>query len=150
MHRFIGPLLLAFATGSALAAPTTIVITVDINRQRLWVEKVKGKTVKRERLLINDRILPINKDSLHAGTFRPTRTISSYRSSNGNANLENIVFLDGGRSIRTTRHFDQVLRAGGQPSGSILLQPDFGRLLFQTVKRYGTHNTIIRIVKKRA
>jgi len=131
----------AFAARSA--AGTRIVIQVDTNAGAVRVDKVRHNTTKH----IQGRSLPIVKDSWKAGWYRPIRLERKFRTVNGNTYLENVIFLAGSRTIRTSRYFNRIAADKTPVSGTVVLEPDFGSILFETVSRYGTANTWIHIRK---
>lgn len=138
-------LLTAASVGHGAPAPhdTKVLIQIDRNHQVLRVEKIRGKS----RRHINGQTLPVVKESLQPGWYRPSRIKQHFRSINGNVYLENVIFFDGNRTIRTTRLYKQMLREQNRIAGSVVLEPDFGQILFETVKRYGMSNTWIYVRK---
>jgi hypothetical protein len=141
---FIFTLLLL--AGPAFAAPkkaTKVIVQVDVAAHALRVEKV----TKNRRQRLDARALPMVKESMRAGVFRPTRLFQRFRSINGNIYLENVIFFDGSHTIRTSRIYNRIAQAGTPVTGSVTLEPDFGSLLFDTIAQYGKENTVIVIRK---
>jgi hypothetical protein len=121
-----------------------IVITVDLRSQKIWVDKYGAR---KDVLRVDGVTLPIVKPSIHAGRFRPSKIYNRFRTIGGNTYLENVIFFDGSHSIRTTRLFSEMLKAGRPVAGQVILEPDFGQIVFETVRAYGVGQTEIRIRK---
>lgn len=136
----IGP---ACAFGSAPATGTRVIIQVDTTAGAIRVDKVHNGKSKH----IESRTLPIVKDSWKAGWYRPIRLERKFRTHHGNVYLKDVIFLAGSRTIRTSRHFDQIAAAKTPVAGAIVLPPDFGSIVYDTVDRFGTSNTWIQIRK---
>lgn len=132
---------LALMTIDAYAARA--VIQVDLNARLLRLETFEGN--KRRKLDIG--ILPAVADSFHADTFVPYPKIyRRFRSIGGNVYLQNVIYFDGNRSIRTAT--PEAQKRGDRPSSQIAIDPDYGSLVFDTIRRVGPQNTSITIIKK--
>lgn len=119
--------------------PTQVIIEIDLSERQLHVEKRTGG--RRQELA--GPILAVNAPSMRTGRFRPTRLYQRFKTVSGNTYLENVIFFDGARAIRTTRLFDRLQRQDQRITGGIVLEPDFGSLLYDTVERYGPKNTTV-------
>ncbi|MBX3021488.1 MAG: hypothetical protein KF799_07390 [Bdellovibrionales bacterium] len=136
----LGPGALAATTP---AMGTKVIIQVDLSARMLRVEKLSGNTKKH----LDSRTLPVVKDSMKAGWHRPSSVKQVYRPTRNGTYLENMISFNGSRSLRSSRYFEQMATDKVQTSGTIIVEPDFGMILFDTVKRYGTSNTWIYIRK---
>lgn len=120
-----------------------IVITVDLSQNKLWLDKYTN----RGNFRLEGATLPVVPESIHTGHYRPTKIYNRFRTHHGNTFLENLLFFDGAHTIRTTRLFKEMLKGQRPASGQVVLEADFGQILYDTVNDYGTKQTEIRIRK---
>ena len=118
-----------------------IIITIDLRAQKLWVDKY----TKHRAVRLEANTLPVVKESIHSGRFHPTKCKTHFRTVNGNTYLENVIFFDRAHAIRTSRDFQAFRKSGRPTTGQIVLEADFGQILYETVQDYGPQQTEIRI-----
>jgi hypothetical protein len=118
-----------------------IEITIDLARHTLQIDKATS----RGQFHLTGWTLPVVNGSLHPGVYHPTQLWHRYRTVNGNAYLENVIFFDGARAIRTTRLFNRLKQEGRPVSGQVVLEADLGMIIYQTVQAYGRNQTVIRV-----
>lgn len=140
---FLSLLIALGSSAQTFARPmgkVTILITLSTNTVQVIKVNAKGKKFE-----LNGEILPAMGQSLHTGRFRPSKIFERFRTINGNATLENVVFFDGHRTLRTSRLFARMKQEGRRVSGQIVLEPELGSIVFDTIHQYGLANTEIRI-----
>lgn len=146
-HALLLVLLTLLAHGVPAAASvsgnTKVIIQVDVNAGAIRVEKLEGGRRKH----LDGHTLAIKKESFRAGWFKPVRVEQHFRKKKGSTYLENVVFFAGSRTIRTSRYYSEMEKAGHPVSGSVIVESDYGQILYSTVKRYGPENTWILIRK---
>jgi len=134
--------LIALTLAALDANAARAVIQVDLNARVLRLETIDGNARRK----LDVEILPVVAESFHRGSFTPHEKIyRKFRSLGGNVYLENVIYFSGNRSIRTASA--AALARQDRTSNSIALDPDAGSLVFDTIKRVGTRNTQIIIMK---
>lgn len=137
-------LLFALGLSAVHAHAGRAVIQVDLNARVLRLETFENGTHKK----LDIQTLPVVPESFHAGEFTPSdKMYRRFRSANGNVYLENVIYFDGTRSLRTASA--AALARRDRAAGAIALDPDIGDIVFTTVHRIGARNTrIIILVNK--
>lgn len=119
---------------------------------RIWVQVDRKANALRmwklgsQRKKLDMRTAPILAASLRPGIYHPTKVYRRYRAADGNASLENLVEFDHTRSIRSSRMFDQLRENNQSTAGAVIVEPELGTILAQTIHQYGVGNTVIEVV----
>ena len=136
--------LYAFALLALDAHAARVVIQVDLEARALRLETFNGN----DHRVLDMGTLPVVAESFHAGSFKPNdKMYRRFRSINGTGDLGNVIFFNKGRSIRTAT--PEMAVRGDRTSSSIAIDPDFGSFVFDAIKRAGTENTRIIIIKRK-
>lgn len=135
--------LIALSSSSLWAKGAKVTIDVSLSKNTLVVTKASRLGTA----TLNGAIIPVVQGSIHTGTFQPTQTFERYWTYNGSTTLQHVIRFGRNGNIRTSRMFKSWQASGTPAAGSIVLDPDLGMLLFDTVRKYGVANTLIRISK---
>lgn len=134
-----------FFSAQAFAFNNKVFLTVSLSKNIATLTKI---TPKGERMELRGWILPARPESLRLNQpFRPQEMREQFRSRGGNATLENLILFDNNKALRTSRMFRKMWSSGRKVSGFIVMEPEFGSIVFDTIRTYGVDKTVITINK---
>lgn len=137
--------LFLFTSSQAFAFNNKVFLTVSLSKNSATLTKI---TPKGKRMEIHGWILPVRQESMRLSQpFRPQQMRDRFQSRGGNVILENVVSFDNNKTLRTSRMFEKMRVSGRKISGSIVMEPEFGSIVFDTIRTYGMDKTVITIIK---
>jgi hypothetical protein len=128
----------------AFAANNKVFLTVSLSLKSAVLVKI---TPKGKRMELRGEILPTNATSMHLSVFRPLKMRERFQSQGGNVILKDVVLFDRNKTLRTSKLFARMKAEGQRVSGSIVMEPEFGSIVFDTIRTYGLNKTVITIAK---
>jgi hypothetical protein len=141
--RALFAFLLIFST-PAFASNNKVFLTVSLSMNSAVLVKI---TPKGKRMELRGEILPTNTASMHLSVFRPLKMRERFQSQGGNVMLKDVVLFDRNKTLRTSKLFARMKAEGQRVSGSIVMEPEFGSIVFDTIRTYGLNKTVITIAK---
>lgn len=135
--------LILFTSASAFASENKVFLTVSLSKNSATLTKI---TPQGRRLELHGWILPVRAESLRLRQpFRPQQMRDRFKSKFGNAVLTDVILFDNNKTLRTSKLFRKMWAAGSKVSGSIVMEPEFGSIVFDTIETYGMDKTVITI-----